>query len=81
MPRYFIDTAAGGLYAEDEEGSDLPNLEVARQEAVTSLPEIAKGLIGKVPAEVISTVRDEAGTVLFKATLTVSEEWMVNPSA
>ena len=80
MPRYFIDTTDGHLYAEDEEGSDVPDLQAARREAVASLPEIAKGLIDRVPSEVTSIVRDEAGSVLFKATLKISEEWLVNPS-
>ena len=81
MPRYFIDTTDGHLYAEDEEGLDLPDLQAAGREAVAALPAIAKDLAGRLPAEVTSIVRDEAGLVLFRATLKVSEEWLVNPSA
>ena len=81
VPRYFIDTTDGHLYAEDEEGSDLPDLQAAGREAVAALPEIAKGLIDRLPTEVSSIVRDEDGSVLFKATLRLSEEWLVNPSA
>ena len=78
MPRYFIDTTDGYLYAEDEEGSELPDLQAAGREAVAALPAIAKDLAGRLTTEVTSIVRDEAGSVLFRATLKVSEEWLVS---
>ena len=81
MPRYFIDTTDGYSYAEDEEGSDLLDAQAARREAIAALPEIARSLIGRMPTEVTSIVRDDAGVILFKATLRLSEEWLVSPPA
>ena len=75
MPRYFIDSDDGEIQGRDEEGSDLPDLLAARNEAVIALPEIAKGKLLNCDSRTFSTsVRDETGKVLFKAKLALTTE-------
>ena len=82
MPRYFTDTTNGTLYARDEEGSDFPDLEAARQEAVSALSEVARFCLQRGDSKsVVVKVRDEEGTVRFQAALTLSEQWMNAPHA
>lgn len=71
MPRYFFDISNRSFHR-DEEGSDCANFEAARALAMRSLPEIARFAIpgdGDNQAFVV-LVRDEAGTVVYTATLT-----------
>ena len=42
MARYFFDVLDGEIACRDDEGTELPNLYVARQEALTTLCQIAK---------------------------------------
>ncbi|MBX9932160.1 MAG: hypothetical protein K2Y56_11575 [Methylobacterium sp.] len=82
MPRYYFDMTAGGLCGRDEEGSDFPDLEAARREAVGALPEIARFSLDKGNDKSVAVkVRDEKGAVLFQAALTLTEQWMGAPSA
>jgi hypothetical protein len=75
MPRYYFDTSDGAVLLRDFDGFELPDLEAARREALMALPGIARGrILGGGPGDVAATVRSETGTVLFKATLTLSEE-------
>lgn len=80
MPRYFFDTSDGAVHFPDFEGFQLPDLQAARREALIALPGIARGrVLDGVPGEVSATVRSETGTVLFKATLTLAEDWGAAP--
>lgn len=82
VPRYYFDMTAGGLCGRDEEGSDFPDLEAARREAVGALPEIARFSLDKGNDKSVAVkVRDEKGAVLFQAALTLTEQWMGAPSA
>ena len=75
MPRYFIDIDDGETHAEDEEGSELPDLLAARNDAVAALHESAKGKLSGCDRRTLTTsVRDEAGRVLFKARLSLTTE-------
>ncbi|MGH1572676.1 DUF6894 family protein [Methylobacterium sp. P31] len=76
MPRYFIDTNNDDTFVEDDEGQDLPDAEAARKAALAALPDMARD---KMPdgdrRTFCASVRDEAGTVIYKATLTLAGEW------
>ena len=75
MPRYFIDIDDGEVYAVDEEGSEWPDLLAARSDAVAALQESAKGKLFNCDRRTLATsVRDEAGRVLFKARLSLTTE-------
>jgi len=83
MPRYFIDTHDGERHLHDEDGSNLPDLRTACDEAVRILPSIARDLLsGRDPIpsggrqDFVSTVKDERRQLLFRATLSLSTEWL-----
>jgi uncharacterized protein YbaA (DUF1428 family) len=68
MPRYFFDFTDTGKVFLDVEGTDLPDLEAAKQEAVKALGEITKD---KLPdgsyREFVMTVRDESNETFLEA--------------
>lgn len=70
MPRYFFDLSSNGETFPDPEGSELPNLESAEDEAAKTLLEIARE---KLPDgtyhEASIQVRDEAGNQLVQIVL------------
>ena len=76
MPRFFIDTHDDDMFVEDDQGLDLPNAEAAQKIALAALPDMARDRVqdGK-HRTFCASVRDEAGTSLYKATLTLSGEW------
>lgn len=78
MPRYFIDSDDGDLNVVDEEGYDLPGPQDARRMAIDVLPDMAREKIPDGDRRVFSTrVRDEAGTVIYSASLSLVGEWHV----
>jgi hypothetical protein len=83
MPRYFFDTHDGEHELRDEEGSELLGLQEARDEAIRVLPGIARDVLpGGDRGDFVSTVRDERGRPVFRATLSLRAEWLApNPVA
>ena len=76
MPRYFIDTNDDDRFVEDEEGHILADAEAAREMAQASLPDMAREKLPDGDGRTFSAVvRDEAGTVIYKATLKLTGEW------
>ena len=76
MPCYFIDTNDDDVFVEDEEGQDLPNVEAAWQAALAALPDMAKDrLLDGKDRTFCASIRDGAGTVLYKATLSLTGKW------
>jgi hypothetical protein len=75
MPRFFFDTHDGDHLTADEEGLDLDGIEQAREEAVRALPDLARDLLPDGDRRSFAvTVRDESGTALLTATLTLRVE-------
>ena len=81
MPRFFIDTDDGDVHIHDDEGFDLADAEAARREAMTVLPDMARD---KLPdgdrRTFVATVRDDAGSVVYSATLTLVGVSFAKPS-
>ena len=79
MPRYFFDFAEDGRLAPDEVGTELADLDAAREEALTTLAGIA---MDEMPdgdrREFALTIRDDDGTKLT-ATLSVQVEYASTP--
>jgi len=71
LPKYFIDLQDGDFAYPDEEGSDLAGFEEARNEAITLLSQVARErLPDGEHREFVTTVRDEGGIALYRASLT-----------
>jgi hypothetical protein len=77
LPRFFFDINDGDNYFRDDEGSELPNEEAARKEALGCLPELTRS---KMPdgnrRNFIVDVRDEANHRIFTATLSLVARWV-----
>ncbi|MCI0752750.1 DUF6894 family protein [Teichococcus vastitatis] len=72
MPLYFFDIFDGTQLLRDEEGSDLPDLKAARDDAVALLPDLIKS---RLPEDehrrLVVTVRDESGAAILQASLSL----------
>ena len=74
MPRYFFDLDGGERLFRDEKGSDLPDVQTAREEAIAVLPDIVRAMMtGHDRTTLTSTIRDDVGNVVFGVKLTVLE--------
>ncbi len=75
MPRYFFDTSDGDRLIRDDEGLEMQDLEAVKVEAQKTLPHMAKDALpdGEQRTFVVS-VRDEAGQVVVRATLSLVVE-------
>jgi hypothetical protein len=75
MPRYFFDTFDGGRFFRDDIGVQFESLAPAKAEAQRFLPEMARDALpdGNHRTFVVS-MRDEAGTVLVRMSLSLVVE-------
>lgn len=66
MTRYYFHTRDGVDYTEDQEGTELPDLDSARHEAVLAAREMLAEMLlaGKVVNGKVFEIADEAGTVV-----------------
>jgi hypothetical protein len=77
MTRYYFDLTKDGDLVPDEEGTELPTIECAREECAHALAEIAKGALpGTSNRELVITVKLEAKPVL-KARLLYEATFLV----
>lgn len=78
MPRYYFDIVNGALTV-DAEGTEFPDAEAARAEAIRTLPDVARDEIADGSSrEVMLLMRDEAGRAIFTASLTLAAKWLVD---
>ena len=71
MPRYFFDIHDGDDVVLDDTGSDLDDLDAAKGQVMSILPQVALEMLpDRRHREMQAVLRDEAGSALFKATLT-----------
>ena len=76
MPRFYFDVTDGEHLTRDDDGLMLHDLATACREAVRVLPGVARDVLPDGTEKVISaSVRDEAGTILFRALLVFHCEW------
>ncbi|WP_024350990.1 DUF6894 family protein [Aurantimonas coralicida] len=77
MPLYFFDVLDQGEFSEDDVGIECRSLEDVRKTAIDALPDIAKSVVPRDDHRTISvTVRDETGTSIFRASLTLDAGWL-----
>jgi glycine/D-amino acid oxidase-like deaminating enzyme len=77
MPRYFFDTHDGGT-VKDDTGTEFPDLDAVRKEAMRLLPDIARD---EVPRDgdhrtFVVLVTDEDGRPVYSATLSYTGLWL-----
>lgn len=79
VPRYFFDTDDGSGLVADEEGQDVAGLDRMRLLALDALPDIARDIIPDGDERVLSVrVRDESGTYVFEAFLSLKARWLTS---
>jgi hypothetical protein len=75
MPRFFFDITDSGRSNQDDEGTELPDLRRAREEALATLGEIARY---ELPAgdqrDFQISIRDDTGQILLRALLALRVE-------
>jgi hypothetical protein len=77
MPRFFFDIDDGEERSPDSEGVELPDLEEVRKKAIGVLPDLAREELPDGDRRVfVCQARDESGTVVFIATLSLVAEWV-----
>jgi hypothetical protein len=82
MARYYFDTHDGGPVLVDEEGQELDGIEAARREALAGLADLARDLVPKAQQHPMGIhVCDEAGRIVFRATLSLQIEDLPPQSA
>src|SRR4051812_44276540 len=80
MPRYFFEIDDGERRTPDDEGLDLSGLWEARNQAIAVLPDIARDVLPDGERrELVSSVRDESGQLVYTATLSLVGKWTVDP--
>ena len=76
MPHFYFDVTDGEHRTRDDEGLMFADLATACREAVRVLPEVARDVLPDGTEKLMSaSVRDEAGTILFRALLVFRCEW------
>lgn len=76
MPRFFIDTHNDEEVAQDRHGYSLPDAETARAMAMRTLRDMAIDELPDGESRSFKVlVRDEAGSLLYSATLTFEGGW------
>jgi hypothetical protein len=70
VPRYYFDSRDGESFNFDEDGLELPSLEVASDQATEALADIAKDVLpSSIRRELAIEVRDEAKRPLLRTSL------------
>lgn len=78
VPRFFFDIQDGSETQPDDTGLNLADASQARKVAISTLPDVARtALPDGDHHEFIATVRDETGRQIFRATLSLSAEWLI----
>jgi hypothetical protein len=75
MPRYFFDFWEDGNLIADDEGTDVPDFETAKDEAVVDLSELMKEILAAGGSHELKLVlRDESGEELLELALNYQEK-------
>jgi hypothetical protein len=77
MPRYYFDIDDGESLTEDDDGLLLADIEDVRKHAIAALPSLAEEVLPDGDRQRFSvTVRNERGVPIFRASLSLSSEWL-----
>lgn len=76
MPLYFFDIDDGARKSRDTEGTELPDRQALRREAIGILPDIAREELPDGDRRTFTcSVRDQSGAVIFVADLSLRAGW------
>lgn len=76
MPLFFFETIDAGVSVADATGQVLSDRAEARKAAIMALPEMALDALPDGNAHEFAVIaRDEAGAIVYKATLTFQGVW------
>ena len=73
MARFFFDSSVGAASLIDDIGLEVPDFEAARHHALAGLLDLVREEIGTVATSFAISVRDEVGTDVYQANLTLTE--------
>jgi hypothetical protein len=78
MPRFYCDVSGSTFAMHDDEGQEFADREAARRDALLMLSEMARGLprAGDDRYEIVASVRDAAGKLIFTASLSLVARWI-----
>lgn len=77
MPRFYFDTFDGDRTAVDHEGLECASRDRVQDQAIDALPDMAREVLPDGPNRMFRVeVRDEAGNVVFRASLELRSEWL-----
>lgn len=77
LPRYYFDTFDGERASVDSDGIECSSLQMVRHQAIDALPDMAREILPDGPNHSFRVeVRDDAGTVIFRATLELQSAWL-----
>jgi hypothetical protein len=77
LPRFYFDTFDGDRTNADSEGIECSSHKQVRYQAIDALPDMAREVLPDGPNRTFSVeVRDEVGTVVFRATLRLESGWL-----
>ena len=78
MPRYFFDIT-DSVRTVDHDGIECSNAHAARDMGLRTLLDVARDEIGRRDGRAVRVLmRDEAGSPLFSAALSLSARWLVD---
>lgn len=77
MPRFFFETCGDDCTVQDEEGVEMYGIHTARDEAVRTLPALARDvLLNGEWRDIVMTIKDASGRPVVRARLSITVEWL-----
>lgn len=77
MAKFYFDTYDGDHTSVDNDGIECASRQIVQDQAVDALPDMARELLPDGPNRMFRVdVRDEAGKVVFHATLELQSGWV-----
>jgi hypothetical protein len=77
LAKYYFDTFDGDHTNADSEGIECSSRKQVRYQAIDALPDMAREVLPDGPTRTFRVeVRDDGGTVVFRATLELQSAWL-----
>ena len=77
MAKFYFDTCDGDRTAVDSEGIECSSHRMVQDQAIDALPDMAREILPDGPNRTFRVeVRDDAGKIVFRATLELQSRWL-----